>query len=152
MFLKVYFPLEFLSTVLTYHPYSKGNVVKINSYLKECRRLNIKIKKWDINASKYAYVFDKEDESIRMGLCSLPHVGKAAFHIEKLQPFNSFGNFYKRVNKSTVRQNVIKVLIDNGCFDSIEKNRYEMSKWLGIKVKKADPVEGELVPVQQNLI
>lgn len=146
MFLKVYFPLEFLSVVLSYHPYSKDNVSKINSYLREASRLGIKVEKCDINASKYAYTFNKEKQTIRMGFCSLPHVGKSAFHISELQPFNSFSNFFKRVNKTMVRQNVMKVLIDNGCFDSIEKNRQEMSNWLGIKVKKPE------ISAQQNLL
>jgi DNA polymerase-3 subunit alpha len=154
MFLKVYFPLEFLSVVLSHHPYSKNNVFKINAYIREAGRLGIKVQGWDINASKAFYTFDKDTDSMRMGFCSLPHIGKAAKHIESLQPFTSFGNFYKRVNKSTtVRQNVMKVLIDSGCFDSLEKNRLEMSKWIGVKPTKMKIADNSTpVPIQQNLI
>jgi len=150
MFLKVYYPHEFLSVAMTYHPYSKGNVFKILKYENESARLGIRLLPHDINESKYHYVANKKENTIRRGFCSLPHVKSAAFHIQELQPFRSFNDFYKRVNKSRVRVNAMQTLVNAGCFDALGDSRREISKWLDVPVKKAK-VEQPPQAVQQNL-
>lgn len=136
MFLKVYHPHQFMSVALTYHPYSKANVIKIRKYENEVARLGIRVLPHDINASKYHYVADQTNNTVRRGFCSLPHVKSAAFHIQQLQPFRSFNDFYKRVNKSRVRTKAMQTLVNAGCFDSLGDSRREISKWLDIPVKK----------------
>lgn len=148
MWLKVYYPHEFLSTALSYHPYSKQTAFKILNYEAEAARLGITVQLHDINVSKYRYTYDRAANSIRRGLCSLPHVKSAAIHIEELQPFRSFLDFYKRVNKSRVRSNAMKMLIDSGCFDSLGEDRAQIGRMLNMSVKKKSPVVGE----QQSLL
>jgi len=149
MFLKVYFPHEFLSVALSHHPYSKTHIFKIRDYENEAARLGIQVLPHDINLSRYHYTYDKAQNTIRRGFCSLPHVKSGAFHIQKLQPFRSFNDFYKRVNKSRVRTNAMQMLLDSGCFDCFGGDRAEIARWLAVPLKKTKTDDGA---IQQTLL
>lgn len=143
MFLKLYYPLEFMSRRMSNsmgHGWEKGN--KLDTYEKECRRIGIKIIDWDINTSENDYTFSREENCIYRGLAAIKNVGKASYEIVAVrkafgEPFRSFEDFYKRVNKSKVRSNAIKALIMAGAFDSIEDDRHKMSRWMDMPTTKA---------------
>jgi DNA polymerase III alpha subunit len=76
-------------------------------------------------------------------------VKSGAFHIQKLQPFRSFNDFYKRVNKSRVRTNAMQMLLDSGCFDCFGGDRAEIARWLAVPLKKTKTDDGA---IQQTLL
>ena len=151
MFLKTYYPFEYLSAAMTHHPYSKDNAKKLKLYRQECKRQGITVLRVDINQSKYHYTFDKEKNIIRAGMNSAPNVGKAAFVIQRFQPFTSFTDFFKRVPKNLVRINAIKSLLNVGAFNGLGENKDEILKWLDAPaVKKPKEKKGEEAPVEEQ--
>lgn len=132
MFLKVYYPVEFMTSCLTsaIDKDSEKNHV-IDRYEKECKKMGIKVIGWDINTSSSNYTCDVEAKEIYKGLAAIKNVGNAGLEIEKKKPFTSFSDFYTRVNKTAVRSNAITALIDSGAFDSIESDRSTLRKYVG---------------------
>lgn len=138
MYLKYYYPLEFMTRRLSNsmgRGWEKGKTLDV--YEKEAQRLGIRIIDWDINTSKADYTCDKDENCIFRGLSAIKNVGDAANHLDSLKPFRNFEDFYYRVNKSKVRSDAIRALINVGCFDSIEDDRKRMSKWMDIPVEKS---------------
>jgi DNA polymerase-3 subunit alpha len=161
MYMKVYYPLEFMTAALRWVPSS--NQKKLRQYEREAERLGIKVLPYDINESKSEYTFDREyrgegmmwDGAIRKGLSSIPFVGEAGARIEEFQPFSSFGEFYKRIPKSVVGSNVMKALIKAGCFDSLGEDRNKLGRMIAMPIKgkgKSKTVGTEPVAEQQQLM
>jgi DNA polymerase-3 subunit alpha len=77
----------------------------------------------DVNRSKKEFYVTPEREII-WSIRAIGSVGpKAADEILARQPFHSFEDFYKRVNKSVVKFNIIESLIYGGAFDTINDRR-----------------------------
>jgi DNA polymerase-3 subunit alpha len=176
MFMKVYYPLEYMTAALRWVPTS--NQKKMRQYEREAERLNIRVLPVDINESKSEYTFDRSyaeihnvrtfsektgqcfinipwNGSIRRGLSSIPFVGEAGKRIEEYQPFSSFGEFYKRVPKSVVGSNVMKALIKAGCFDSLGEDRNKLGRLIDVPIKgkaKSKAIEGVVEAEQQQLM
>jgi DNA polymerase III alpha subunit len=81
-------------------------------------------------------------------------VGEAGARIEEFQPFNTFGDFYKRVPKSVVGSNVMKALIKAGCFDSLGEDRNRLGRMIDVPVKGKGKkkVSGVIEEEQQQLM
>jgi len=118
-FLKVHYPAELLSVILTKNSgyYSKS------SYIEELRRLGVSIKLPDINFSGAAFLTEDMGKSIRVSLISIRDLGiEGTENIMKERVknglFKNFSDFYERIirpKKITVKaaENLIKV----GAFD-----------------------------------
>jgi DNA polymerase-3 subunit alpha len=160
MYMKVKYPLEFMTAALCWVPSNKQ--IKIRSYERESERIGIKILPADINESKADFTFDRDYReagrpwigAIRRGLASIPFVGEAGARIEEFQPFNTFGDFYKRVPKSVVGSNVMKALIKAGCFDSLGEDRNRLGRMIDVPVKGKGKkkVSGVIEEEQQQLM
>ena len=94
---------------------------RVPEFVKEARRLNIKILPPDINASGRG--FRPDGSSIRYGLDSIKGIGpKAIEELETGQPYASFADFQDRSTRA-VNAGVQLLLAKVGAFDSLELNR-----------------------------
>ena len=122
-YLKAYYPAEFMAAMLNSF---LGKLEKIPIYINECKRLNIKILKPDINKSFRD--FTVEGNEIRFGLGSVKNVGiNAVDNIVKEREengqFKDFTDFCERIYNEQVNRKCIESLIKAGAFDSLGKNR-----------------------------
>ena len=122
-YLKAYYPEEFMAATLNSF---LGNLDKIPEYIDECKRLNIKILKPDVNRSFTKFTVD--EGKIRFGLGSIKNVGIAAVEtiVEKRKKggeYKSFTDFCERMEGETVNKKCIESLIKAGAFDSFEETR-----------------------------
>lgn len=119
-YLYYYYPEEFLSASMTLElTQQKPN---INAFLKEVRKLGIKVLPPDINASSNEFL--ATGDGIRIPLTMVESVGdKACSSVFDKRPYVGFADFLKRVNKSKVGKKVVENLIKSGAFDSFEQNR-----------------------------
>lgn len=122
-YLKAYYPTEFMAAMLNSF---LGNLDKIPEYIDECKRLNIKILKPDINRSFTKFTVD--DEKIRFGLGSIKNVGIAAVDAivenrNKNGEYKSFTDFCERIQGETVNKKCIESLIKAGSFDCFDETR-----------------------------
>jgi DNA polymerase-3 subunit alpha len=149
MFLKCYYPVQFMTRLLANHMDNGWDATlgefdkksKLKEYEKEAKRLGIKIVDFNVNTSRAEYRCNVDKKVIYRGLSAIKNVGAAAEEIEKLKPFTSFEDFYKRVSKSKVRSNAMVALIDCGAFDSIESNRDRIRGYVGAPIKGKERVK-----------
>lgn len=112
MWLKVYYPMEFYSSLLEITK-DDGNRKKI---LKEYKREGYKLLSVDVNKSKQS--FSIEGDSIRIGFKDLHGIGESiSDELVKNQPYTSVNDLKTRVKRLG---NATQVLCDVGALDSIE--------------------------------
>ena len=122
-YLKTYFPTEFFAALLNSFITTLN---KISLYINECKRLNIKIIRPDINKSFSR--FTVEGDNIIFGLAAIKNVGEAAIesitHEREMNgPYKDFIDFCKRISGSEVNKKCIESMIKAGAFDSLGTNR-----------------------------
>lgn len=117
---KVKYPVEFLTAAM-----STVDKDRIPDFVREARRLGIKVMPPDINESGMG--FTATDEGVRYGLDSVKGVGTAgAEGIMAHQPYESYDDFLERaVNPKGSKCNMghVETLASVGAFDSIYPNR-----------------------------
>ena len=122
-YLKAYYPSEFMAAMLNSY---LGNLDKVPVYIDECKALNIKILKPDINISSLKFTVD--NGNIRFGLGSIKNVGITPIEAivkerEENGKFKDFTDFCERIEEKGVNKKCIESLIKSGAFDSFEQNR-----------------------------
>jgi DNA polymerase-3 subunit alpha len=121
-YLKVYHPSYFWAAQLHWD-INKNKAEDLLVDRRAAQDMGVKYILPDINQSQEKF-FVTGKEEIVWSIRSIGSVGpKAATEIIKNQPYASFEDFYKRVNKSVVKFNIIEKLIYGGAFDSIEDRR-----------------------------
>ncbi|HMQ07197.1 MAG TPA: DNA polymerase III subunit alpha [Saprospiraceae bacterium] len=120
-YLKAHYPAQFMASVLNYN---KNDITKLNFYLRECKRMGIRVSGPDINESKLKFTVNKKG-LIRFGLSALKGVGKGPVEaIQKARelggPFISIYDLAKRVNLRAVNKKCMESLALGGAFDSFE--------------------------------
>ena len=135
-YLKTYFPVHYMTAVLTYE---SVNLDKVVEYIDECKRVllpngkrGIEVKPPDINLSEVGFtvVYDPHEPRdavhghIRFGLSAVKGVGEKAITaiIETRKqggPFTSLYDFTQRVPLGTVTRATIDALIKCGAFDAL---------------------------------
>ncbi len=121
-YLKAHYPVEylcaFLSSVI-------DNQDKVVSYIKECRRLGIKVLPPDINESYEN--FSVARDAIRFGLGAIKNVGQNAVknivEARKQGLYTSLFDFCRRVDLGQLNKRMLENLILAGCFDSLDFSR-----------------------------
>ncbi len=125
-YLKHYYPKEFLCASLSF----EDDKTKFRLFLYEARRHNIEVLGPHINYSKDNFAIDPEGR-IRFGLDRVKYCGgKSLSDILSKQPFTSFDDFLKRVNRTITNVRVQQYLIMSGAFDGFGE-RNEMLKQIG---------------------
>jgi len=120
--LKTYYPMEFISTILTDKSKKDEETLEISieKFLTEYKKL--KILPVDVNFSKKTY-YPEGDNSIRSPLDSIKGVGpKSSEEIVKNQPYVSVCDFMSRVGSIFLNSREIEVLKQNNAFASFGTN------------------------------
>ncbi len=122
-YLKKYFPVEFMSALLSSEI---GNQDKILKYVAVCSEMNIKVKSPDIQKSRRE--FTPDNDCIVYGLGGVKTVGDEAINEivrnrEEKGPYKSFYDFCLRVNLRKVTKRVLENLIKAGALDCFGVSR-----------------------------
>ncbi len=146
--LKAYYPVEFMSALLTS---VSDNATKISEYIADIKRLNIELLPPDINEG-----FDRFSVSsgkIRFNLSAIKNVGKSLIKAlvnerEKNGKFTSLRDFLQRLDKE-LNSRAIESLIKAGAFDSLGGKRSQYlavykKYYDGINHTKKSTLEGQL--------
>jgi error-prone DNA polymerase len=150
LFLKVYYPAEFLAAILSNEPccyYPTQTVIE------EARRWGIRVLPVDINRSTARYTV--EHGSIRMGLMQVKGLTEdsalAVVEARGKRPFASFSDFWKR---TSVDRDVAETLISVGAFDSLGMNRrallWGLDDVIRTVVRKRDLQSRMQIDVREN--
>ncbi|MCK4890806.1 MAG: DNA polymerase III subunit alpha, partial [Candidatus Aminicenantes bacterium] len=120
-YLKVHFPVYFMSSLLTTESDKSSTDSKIIQYISECRKMGIEILPPDINRSFEKFRVESAG-SIRYGLKGLKNVGDKAiksFLEVRISDgeFTNYSDFITRSNMSKTNKAVIESLIKAGAFD-----------------------------------
>ncbi len=127
-YLKTHYPLEYMAALLESWA---GRKPKEDDYIKEARRLEIRLLPPDVNISGPLWTLDRNKNAIRKGLSSIKGVGMAAAQdIASKAPFDSFEDMLERCNarsvsgkpryeKEGVWTGMIKTLRDAGALASL---------------------------------
>lgn len=128
-YLKAHYTLEFMTAVLESNAGDKKEAV----YIREARRMRIRILPPDVNISGAQWTIDRENDAIRKGLQSIAGIGPAAAEaLAAAAPFESLTDLAKRVNPRQVTGGkawleegkiigTLRKLEDVGALDSMDR-------------------------------
>lgn len=98
-FLKAYYPLEFMAALLK----NNAGTDKEKLYIRECRRIEVRILPPDVNISSATWTLDRKHNAIRRGLVSIAGVGVGASEdIANNAPYSSVEDLIERTNSRAV--------------------------------------------------
>ncbi|WP_235296693.1 DNA polymerase III subunit alpha [Portibacter marinus] len=120
-YLKAHYPAEFMASVLTHN---KSDMDKINFFLREAKRLGVKVLGPDINESELNFTVNDQG-AIRFGLSALKGVGEGPVGEimtgrQKDGPFKNIFDLTKRLNLRAVNKKCLESLVLGGAFDSTD--------------------------------
>lgn len=123
-YLKVHYPAEFMAA---YMASEIGNIDKLASLVRECRRLGIEIVPPSINTSYVNFDVDEEDRIV-YALAAVKNVGEGpagAIVSERDQngPFRDIYDLCARVEQGSINRRSLESLIGAGALDSAPGNR-----------------------------
>jgi DNA polymerase-3 subunit alpha len=127
-YLKTHFPLEFMTALL------ESNIGRENeaAYVREARRIGIRILPADVNISGVVYTIDRSNNAIRRGIAAIKGCGgKAAGSISKAAPFINLGDLIARTDSRLV----------TGGKTYIETGRLEDLNGVLLKLKEAGALQ-----------
>jgi DNA polymerase III subunit alpha len=129
-YLKIHYPLEFMSALLTSET---GNTDKVVKYINDCREMGIRVLPPDVNTSAFTFtpVTTGDAQGIRFGLGAIKNVGQAAVEsIEKARAeggaFGSLYDFCERVDLGAVNRRMIESFIKAGAMDTLSGTRAQL--------------------------
>lgn len=125
--LKYYYPIEFMSALLTS---VMGNTNSVSLYIRECKRLGIEVLPPDVNESYAKFTVTKQGK-IRFGLAAIKNVGNAVIDDivkarENGEKFVSLTDFCEKVDSKSLNKRTIESLIKCGAFDTLLKKRAQL--------------------------
>jgi DNA polymerase-3 subunit alpha len=126
-YLKYYFPSEFYAAIMTVEGGKSASDSQLKLYMQDCYKKKIKILPPNVNESLLGFV--SVNQKIRFGLNSIKGLGdKAIIEIIDKKPFNSFEDFFNKVDKRVVNKTSFEALIKAGAFDEFNPNRNQLLK------------------------
>ena len=160
-YLKAYWPVEFMASLLTYE---KVDTDKVAEYIQECRQMGIEVAPPDINESftDFTVIYQEQHEHkadsglIRFGLAAVKGVGEKAVEQiiaarEKIGQFHSLFHFCENVDLRLVNKQVIESLIKAGAFDKLGGSRSQMMMGLETMMKAGSNLQVDRASGQMGL-
>jgi len=118
-YLRAHYPAEFMAAVIS----NQGGYYSTFAYISEARRMGLKVKGPDVNASLIRY--HGRQNTVRMGLMQLKGVKRKA--LEKLVAVRESGGVYSSLENLQMRIQLdpadLRILIKAGCLDSISQGQ-----------------------------
>ena len=119
--LKTHYPAEFMAAVLTHN---KQDIVKLNFFLRECKRMNILVLPPDVNESNINFTVNAKG-AIRFGLSALKNMGEGSgddiIRERKANgPFTSIFDLTSRVTLKSVNKKALEAMVMGGAMDCFE--------------------------------
>jgi len=123
-YLKANYPQEFMAAVLNHN---KNDITKVNFYLRECKRMKIKVLGPDVNESRKKFIVN-DNGAIRFGLTALKGVGAGPVEElirerEEAGTFSSIFDVTKRVSLRAVNKKCLESLALSGGLDAFGLTR-----------------------------
>lgn len=122
-YLKTHYPEEYMAALMTVYMDNQDRLVE---YIDECRRMGLKVRPPDINAS--ASHFTPGDGQLLFGMSAVRNVGSVA--VDQIiacraegGAFADFVDFCERVPGAVTNKKVLESLIKGGAFDVIDPDR-----------------------------
>ncbi|MCL2235762.1 MAG: DNA polymerase III subunit alpha [Defluviitaleaceae bacterium] len=118
--LKVHYPAEYMSALLTAHMYSQSTIAV---YINECKRMGIEVLPPDVNASFGHFAVTGEGQ-ISFGMNAIKHLGRPTVEAlvrsrEKDGAFKSLTEFLNRLADGEVNKRSLESLVKAGAFSSL---------------------------------
>ena len=125
-FLKTYYPKEFIAASMTM---DISNQNKLSEFYEELKRLNVDVKRPDIN--ECFAEFRNDDKKFYYALGGIKAVGYEAISNivnERINngKFKSINDFINRVNPKDINKLQLEGLVKSGAFDSLNSNRQSL--------------------------
>jgi len=154
-YLKVHFPVYFMSALLSAESDKTSTDSKIIQYISECKKMKIKILPPDINRSFENFRVESKNE-IRFGLKGLKNVGEATIKSflkarKSGGEFKDFSDFILRVETGKVNKAVVESLVKAGAFDSFGMKRRSLFLSVEDVLRQASIIEKYLLKNQKSL-
>ncbi|HXS08274.1 MAG TPA: DNA polymerase III subunit alpha [Rhizomicrobium sp.] len=129
-YLKANYPVEFLAASMTL---DIGNTDRLNVFRQEAQRLGVKIAPPDINRSEAVFACDADTGVVFYALAAVKGVGRQAMdHVVEVRErdgkFKSVSDFARRVDPRLVNKRAFENLVRAGAFDSLNKNRRQLTE------------------------
>ncbi|HHM20848.1 MAG TPA: DNA polymerase III subunit alpha, partial [Bacteroidetes bacterium] len=127
-YLKANYPAEFMAAVLSNNMH---NISDITKFLRECKRMGLKVLGPDINESVSDFTVNQQGQ-IRFGLSALKGVGEGPVEAilnerKKGGPFKDIFDLVKRLDSKTANKKVLESLAYGGafdCFSDLHRRQY----------------------------
>jgi DNA polymerase-3 subunit alpha len=120
-YLKAHYPAEYMASVLTHNKSDQG---KMSFFLRECKRMEVKVLQPDINESQSEFAVNK-DGAIRIGMTALKGVGEGPveniLNAREDGDYESLFDMLLRIEPGSVNKRVLEALVDAGAFDCFEE-------------------------------
>jgi DNA polymerase-3 subunit alpha len=121
-YIKFYYPLEFISVLLTS---SSGSSEKVNQYVEEAKSLDLVVKQPSILHSEQN--FSIKDDSIIFGFYAIKGLGSIGINkILELREKFGFTNYLQIISlftKNNISVSIVELLIKAGCFDEVLEDK-----------------------------
>ncbi len=126
-YLKANYLPEYMAALLN----SQGNIESVSQYMRECKKMGLKVQGPDVNESKKGFSVNREGV-IRFGMGAIKGIGEAAVmeilaEREKNGPYIDVFDMVKRLSSRTVSKKTLESLIMAGgldCFTSMHRGQY----------------------------
>lgn len=103
-YLKTHYPMEFMAAVLESVANTSSGADKEKRYMREARRIGIRLLPPDVNVSGYTWTLDHNRKAIRKGLMSVKGVGYgAAEAIVSSRPEGGYSSIYELIELTDAR-------------------------------------------------
>jgi DNA polymerase-3 subunit alpha len=121
-YLKYYYPLEFITVLLTNN---NSNVDKVNQYIEEAKSLSLKVLPPSIKLSKEEFII--KNDAIIFGLNAIKGFGisktQQILELRKKYDFKNYNQTISVFAKNNIGISTIQLLIKSGTFDELLENK-----------------------------
>ncbi len=150
-YLKAYFPLQFMTALLSAQPDKQDDVIQ---YIADCKEMGIDVLQPLINKSDFDFVI--EGGSIRFGLGAVKGLGGKAIEDivqarEESGGFATLKDFLENISTATLNKGVFEALIKSGALDEHYPERGRLFNSIDILMDTAKRYQEDRISGQGDL-